>query len=352
MDILLLVTPSFNLAATMAFVDPFRAANYLEGRSIYHWKLASVAGGHCLASNGLTMQTASLQELQHEHFDLAMVSSSWTPELHSSTQLHSVLQRLARQGCTLGALDTGAFILARAGLLKGYRATVHYEHIDAMAELFPEVEVSEDLFVIDKKRLSCCGGSASTDLALQLIRGDQGDALANAAARYVFHPSLRPNGSPQNPGPIEPLGKTAPAAVRHAIAVMEQNLEEPVSIPDICSRIGLSHRQLDRLFATYVRKTPAAYYRDIRLDRARGLVTQTDMALSEIAVACGFAGQVHFSRAYREKFGLPPRSDRIEGRVPFEYRAWPMYGKPGKDANLTARQDRDQLIPGCPEKSN
>ena len=106
---------------------------------------------------------------------------------------------------------------------------------------------------------------------------------------------------------------------------MEANLEEPISIPELCHQLGKSQRHLSRMFAQCVGKSPVLYYRDIRLDRARGLVTQTDMKLSEIAVASGFSNQVHFSRSYREKFGLSPTQDRIEGRVPFEFRAWPMH---------------------------
>ena len=106
---------------------------------------------------------------------------------------------------------------------------------------------------------------------------------------------------------------------------MEKNLESPLPISDICKQTDISHRQLDRLFKTYVRKSPSLYYRDIRLDRARGLVTQTEMPLAQVALASGFASQVHFSRAYRQRFGLPPSKDRIEGRVPFEFRAWPMH---------------------------
>jgi AraC family carnitine catabolism transcriptional activator len=225
----------------------------------------------------------------------------------------------------LGALDTGAFILAEAGLLKGKRATTHYEHIDSLRELYPDIEISADLFVYDGKRITCCGGSAAVDFALHIIRSMHGDSLANAAARYLFHQSLRPQGTSQSPGPIEPLGSTAPSVVRRAIELMEENIEDALSIPQICTRLRVSQRQLDRLFAQFVRKGPVLYYRDMRLDRARSLVTQTDMKLSEIAVASGFSSQTHFSRAYRERFGLPPRTDRVEGRVPFEFRAWPMH---------------------------
>lgn len=325
--ILILVTPHFNLAATAGFVDPFRAANYLDGKLHFQWEFASESGGQVLASNGLPVVTLPIASLQGTKRDLVVVSSSWAPESHGTQQLHAALWRWARAGATLGSLDTGAFILARAGLLKGRRATVHYEHIDAFGEMFPDTEVTEDLYVYDGNRISCCGGSASVDFALTLIRGTHGDALANAAARYLFHQSVRPPGSHQNPAPIEPLGNTAPHVVRRAIAVMEKHLETPLSIAEICRLIRISHRQLDRLFAAYVRKTPALYYRDIRLDRARGLVTQTEMTMAQVALASGFSTQEHFSRAYKDRFGLPPRRDRVEGRVPFEFRAWPMHRK-------------------------
>lgn len=327
MKILIVVTPNFNLAATMAFIDPFRAANYLEGLTRFRWILVSPAGGPCLASNGVTVQTERLDAVQDDVLEIVVVSVSWTPETASTPHLLALLRKWARSGAIIGGLDTGAFILADAGLLDGRRATVHYEHIDSLKELHSEVEVSEDIFVHDGKRFTCSGGIASADIALHLIRASAGDALANAAARYIFHPTLRPAGTSQNPAGVEPLGRTAPKVVRLIISIMEQHLEQTLSIPELCDKVDISQRQLDRLFKRYVGKTPALYYRDIRLDRARGLVTQTDMLMSEIAIASGFSTQVHFSRAYRERFGLSPRSDRVEGRIPFEFRAWPMHRK-------------------------
>lgn len=326
-QIAVLVMPHFNLAATVGFIDPFRVANYLDGRVHFRWDILSEKGGSCPASNGMVVDTRPLSEIAGQRRDIVAVSSSWTPEAYKSSQLHAALWRWARQGATLAALDTGAFILAEAGLLKGRRATVHYEHIDAFGETYPDVEVTEDLFVYDGNRISCSGGSAATDFALNILRGTHGDALANRAARYLFHQSVRPAGSRQNADPVEPLGNTAPRNVRRAVALMEKYLENPLTIAELCERMELSHRQLDRLFRQYVKKAPAAYYRDIRLDRARGLVTQTEMPLSQVALASGFASQVHFSRAYRARFGLPPRRDRVEGRVPFEFRAWPMHRK-------------------------
>lgn len=325
--LLVIVTPNFNLAATVGFLDPFRASNYLDGSILFQWDLASATGGEIIASNGISVRTRALREVRNQPQDIVIVSSSWAPESYNGAPLHGALLRWARAGVTLGAIDTGAFILAEAGLLKGKRATTHYEHIDSLKELYPDTETSEDLCVFDGNRISCCGGAAATDFALHVIRSMHGDSLANAAARYLFHQNLRPQGTSQNPSSVEPLGSTAPNALKQAIKLMEDNLEDALSIPQICKRIHLSQRQLDRLFAQFVRKSPVLYYRDIRLDRARSLVTQTDMRLSEIAVACGFSGQAHFSRAYRERFGLAPRTDRVEGRVPFEFRAWPMHRK-------------------------
>ncbi|WP_138933886.1 GlxA family transcriptional regulator [Roseovarius arcticus] len=325
--LVLIVTPHFNMAATAGFIDPFRAANYLDGTAHFTWDIASAAGGACLASNGMCIDTVPLADLRGAARDMVIVSSSWTPEAHFVPQLSSALWRWARGGATLGGIDTGAFLLAQAGLLDGRRATVHYEHMDAFAERFPECILSEDLYILGGDRISCAGGAASMDFALQIIRMARGDAAANGAARYLFHGAVRPPGTAQNDAPVEPLGNTAPGAVKRAIALMEKHLETPLPIAQICAEVGISHRQLDRLFAAHVRKTPALYYRDIRLDRARGLVTQTDLPLAQVAVASGFASQVHFSRAYRARFGLPPSADRVEGRVPFEFRAWPMHRK-------------------------
>jgi AraC family carnitine catabolism transcriptional activator len=214
---------------------------------------------------------------------------------------------------------------------------VHYEHLDAFRELHPDINVSDQLCVFDGNRITCCGGGAAVDFSLHVIRHARGETLANSAARYLFHERLRPQGARQNPASVEPLGSTVPMIVRKAILVMEEHVEIALPIPRICQSIGISQRQLDRLFRRFVRQSPAIYYRDIRLDRARGLVTQTEMPLSEIAVASSFSSQVHFSRAYRERFGIAPRRDRIEGRIPFEFRAWPLHhslSAPVKDRGI------------------
>lgn len=324
-EILVLVTPHFNLAATMTFLDPFRAANYLAGKTHFRWCLASEGQETCRASNGVEIAVEPLEAQRQARPDIVLVSSSWTPEAFANEALLSVLRKYARSGSYIGGIDTAAFILAQAGLLNGRRATVHYEHIDAFGERFPEVEVSEELFVNEGRVGTCCGGVAAGEFALFLMRALVGDALTNDCAKYLFHSHLRGPGVHQTDDHLEPLGNTAPPKVRKAVEIMERHLEVPISIPELCEAAGISQRQLNRLFRDYVKTSPQQYYRDIRLDRARGLVTQTELPISEVALASGFSSQVHFSRAYKARFGLSATRDRIEGRVPFEFRAWPMY---------------------------
>ena len=320
-----LVTRHFNAAATMNCLDAFRAANYVRGHSLYTWDIWSEHGGRCPASNGTTLHTKPIQDMPVTRDGMLLVSSSWTPEAYATSEILGFIRKMARAGNMLASLDTGIFLLAEAGELHGHRATCHYEHIDAFQENYPNVDVREDIMVFDRRIASCAGGSASLDFGLLLVRQKHGDNLANAAAKYLCHDHIRRPGTRQADARSEPLGAGAPAKVRLSIAMMEDHLETPLSLPELCKRAGISQRQLDRLFKLHVGASPAQYYRNIRLDRARGLVTQTQMSMTQVALASGFGSQDHFSRAYKARFGLPPSRDRVEGRVPFEFRAWPMY---------------------------
>ena len=321
----MLLLPGYNALALQAFLDPFRVANYLRGGAFYRWPLYSQNGGEVQASNGLTMAgTAPFAEAKAD-MDFLVVNASWAPERFRDRVLQSGLRRLARQGAILAALDTGAFVLAYAGLLQGYKAAMHYEHLAAFRELFPKSDAVDSLFVFDRDRLTCCGGMAAGDMALEIIRLQQGLDLANAAARYIFHDRLRPAEEGQRPDGREPVGAAVPERLRAAIILMERNQEQPLRIGDIADRLGLSQRQLERLFNDSCGVTPLRYYLDLRLDRARGLVTQTDMALVDVAAASGFASAVQFTRTNKQRFGLPPTRDRVDGRVPFQFRAFPSH---------------------------
>ena len=168
--IAMFLLPGFNSMAFHAFVDPFRAANYLRGHSIYSWPLLALNGGAVMASNGLSIGGAEGFQYDDTVYDFVVVNASWNPEGFQSAELQGWLRRQARMGATLCGLDTGAFVLAYAGLMEGYKAATHYEHIAAFRELFPKTGMDESLFVIDRDRLTCCGGVAAADMALEIIR--------------------------------------------------------------------------------------------------------------------------------------------------------------------------------------
>ena len=309
----------------MAFLDPLRIANYLSGHPIFRWSFLSPEEMKPTASNTAVIETEFIDAKHIDAADWVIVSSSWTPEAYGEKRLLRQLNMAAARDVFVAGIDTGGFILAEAGLLHGHKATVHYEHIDAFAEKYPNVEVVEDLFVVSKALGTCCGGIACVDFALHLLNDVAGPDLSNAVARYMFHGHVRSGPSGQHPSSGEPAGFHAPKLLKQAILLMERNLEEPLPISDIARTIGASQRKLERLFKSHTNRSPVRYYADARLDRARGLVTQTNLPIIEVAIASGFPSPGNFSRAYRKRFGLTPSEDRVQGRVPFEFRAWPMH---------------------------
>lgn len=334
--IALVMLPNFNALATLAFVDPFRAANYLRGPSEpltashqYTWQFLTLgetgANSELEASNGLTIAATPFHDVAKEIFDFVFICASWAPEQYKDRALFAWLRRQLGQGAAIGGVDTGAFLLGFAGLLDGYAATVHYEHLVAFEELFPKVQISDALYVIDRNRLTTCGGIAASDLALAIIRLQHGPDLANAASRYIFHDRLRMASETQVPSLHEPLGRRIPKALRDVISLMEETVEQPQAIADIAKQAGLSQRQLQRHFHTYTGVSPTRYYMDVRINRARGMVTQTDMSVLAISVACGFSSPEYMTKCYRERFEITPREDRIAGRVPFQFRSFPNY---------------------------
>jgi len=316
----MLLLAGFNSLAAQAFIDPFRAANYLRAGKVYDWEYLSPDGGTVVASNGIRIADTLAITRQTADYELLMVNASWTPEQFQEKSLQSWLRLASRQGVVLGGIDTGAFVLAYAGLLDQHRAVLHYEHLAAFQELFPAIATEEALYSIDSRRVSCCGGVAAIDLALEIIQMQNGIELANAAARYIFHERLRDGSEAQIPQRLQPVGYQVPAKLREAILLMERNVEEPLTQPELASYLGLSMRQLQRLFKQYIGVTPIRYYLNVRLDRARGLVTQTEMQMVDIAALCGFTRAEQFSRAYLIRFDITPTRDRIDGRIPFQFR--------------------------------
>lgn len=302
------LVPKFSMMAFASAIEPLRAANRLSGRDLYEWHIFADGMDPVPASNGIAVvPQRPLSEV--ERFPNLLVCAGTGIEEFRDERLFGWLRRLARGGAHIGGVSGGPIVLARAGLLEGRRCTLHWEHIPGFVEEFPDIEVTDDLFEIDGPVFTCAGGSAALDMMLHLITLQHGHDLAAAVSEQFIHDRIREAGDRQRMALRMRIGHSHPKLVA-AIAFMEDNLEYPVSPPSLARVVGLSSRQLERLFRKYLGCTPARYYLELRLRRARALLRQTSMSVLDVAVACGFASASHFSKRYRELFGCSPRSDR------------------------------------------
>ncbi len=301
--------PHFSMLAFTSAVEPLRAANRLSGRKLYSWLIISRDGNPVLASNGIeVVPHAGIDDVGQ--LSNVIVVAGLNAHLHADNRLFAWLRKLERQGCRMGALSTGSYTLARAGLLDGYRATIHWENLDGFREDFPELEVTSELFEIDGSRFTCSGGTAALDLMLSLIALEHGRDLATQVAEQFIHERIREAHDQQRMSLRGRLGISHPKLLQ-VIEMMEQNLEEPLPRSALARANGLSTRQLERLFRKYLNRTPTRYYLELRLHRARALLNQTSLSILDVALACGFVSASHFSKCYREFFAKTPREERL-----------------------------------------
>jgi transcriptional regulator GlxA family with amidase domain len=306
-----LLIDGFALMSYAAATEPLRAANLLSGRELYRWRHVAVGKASAEASNGMQV-LADRQVGETTGVDTVMVCAGGNPALFDDGRTFAWLRDLARQGVRLGGVSGGPWILARAGVLHGYRATIHWEHLPALAEAFPTLELKRTLFEVDRDRLTCAGGVAALDMMVELIERDHGRALAGAVADWYLRTEMRSGGAPQRLEPRERFGVSNEKLLR-ALAYMEAHLEEPASKAQIAAAAGVSVRQLERLFVRHLGTTPAQRYLQVRLERARTLLRQTTLSVMEAAVASGFVSHSHFARTYRAHFGVPPRAEHSPG---------------------------------------
>jgi transcriptional regulator GlxA family with amidase domain len=219
------------------------------------------------------------------------------------------LRREARRGVAVGGLCTGSYTLAKAGLLDGRKATIHWENQDGFTEEFEEVKLTKSVFVIDGNRLSTAGGTSSIDLMLKIIANDHGEDLANAVADQLIYSAIRTDRDTQRLSIPTRIGVRHPKLAQ-VIGMMEAAIEEPVSPSELAEDVGMSTRQLERLFRRYLNRSPKRYYMELRLQKARNLLMQTDMSVINVALACGFASPSHFSKCYRAQYNTTPYRER------------------------------------------
>lgn len=303
-----LLVPQFSMIGFFSAVEPLRVANRLSDRALYSWHIYSVDGEPVTASNGMSV-VAEAPITAVSFIPTVFVCASFAAERQEDRRVLAWLRRLDRLGARLGALETGAYILARAGLLDGHRATMHWENAPAFGERFPDIELTSELFEIDGKRMTCSGGTAAIDLMLHLIEQRHGQALALATSEQLMHARIRVPADHRRMALGRRLGVRQPKLLR-TIEAMYDHVEEPLGLEALAAMGGMSRRQLERLFRTCLNKTPSGFYLALRLDRARQLLEQTDMRVVDVSLACGFASAPYFSRAYRARFGCTPREDR------------------------------------------
>lgn len=308
-----LVVPDFSMIAFTSAVEPLRLANRTAGRSLYEWRVMSQDGAAVSASNGVSISPDSALTARLDGdgppFSAIVLCSGVGAENYHNPKVSAFLHRIDRQGIDIGALCTGTHILAKAGLVSGYRCAMHWENLAAFAEAFPGIEVGANLYEIDRNRFTCSGGTAALDMMVHLIALEHGEELALKVSEQCLIDYIRPADVVQRNALRARIGGHHPKLVA-AIKTMEENLEEPLSPDSLAQSVGISRRQLERLFRHHIGKSPTHYYLELRLQRARLLLIQTNLPIIDVAVACGFVSASHFSKSYRQLYGRVPRDER------------------------------------------
>ena len=303
-----LTVPNYSLIAVANALEPLRMANRLMDRDIYEWSIHSLDGQPVEASSGLTLApTSGLDKLGP--VDVLFVCGGINIREAVSPALLTALRRLADRGVSLGALCTGGYALARAGLLDNFRATIHWENMSALREEFPRVRISDQLFTIDRNRFTCSGGTAPLDLMLNLIEKKLGSRISQRVSEQFIVERVRKDNDRQYIPLRARIGISHRGLIRVA-QLMEENIEKPLSLEQIAKSTGLSRRQIERLFKRDLNCVPKRYYLEMRLRRARELLLQTAMPIMDITAACGFQSPPHFSKCYRTQYGYPPSAER------------------------------------------
>jgi transcriptional regulator GlxA family with amidase domain len=304
----LLLIDGFALMSYASVLEPFRAANVLSGRELYRYIHVSLDGRPTRASNGASI-LADGKVGDPIDCDTLFVFAAGDPSAFDDRRTFTWLRRMALQGVRMAGVSGGPFLLARAGLLDGHRATIHWEHQPAFVETFPRVILQSGLYVIDRRRMTCAGGAAGLDLAIEQIERDHGHALAVRVGEWFIQAEPRAADRPQRASFRDRYGVTNNRVLK-VLANMEECVDDPAPRSILARIAGVSPRQLERLFREHLGTTVGGAYLGIRLDQADELIRQTAMPVTEAALACGFQSPSHFSRTFRARFGVTPSRRR------------------------------------------
>ncbi|MEH6824796.1 MAG: GlxA family transcriptional regulator [Motiliproteus sp.] len=303
-----LLLPKYSMIAVSSAIEPLRMANRLSQEELYDWPVITMDGSPVPASNQLQITPDySIDEMPQ--LDILFVCSGVEVAGVFTKKLQKHLFKLDRQGVPLGGLCTGSYLLAKSGLLDGYRCTIHWENMESMREEYPQALLSDELYAIDRDRYTCAGGSAPLDMMLKLITATNGGKLSANISEQFMCDRMRGRNDRQRTALQTHLGLSQPKLIE-TVTLMEANIEEPMSLDELSHYAGVSRRQLERLFQKYLHCVPTRYYMELRLNCARRLLLQTDKTVVDVSLACGFVSAPHFSKCYRDLFGIPPRDER------------------------------------------
>jgi transcriptional regulator GlxA family with amidase domain len=300
--------PGFSIISFAATIDPLRLANQLSGQTLYEWHFYGPADQTVTCSTGMRFQPTRRMN-DTESIDRMLVVGGIGAQQESETYFNDWLQNLVRDGVSLGATSTGSLLLAEAGVLEGKTCTVHWEERDQLTELYPDLNVSEELYEIDGNLMTCSGGLSGLDMILQLITIRHGESLAHQVAEHCIHPNIRPAHDKQRMK-LQLRQHGSHPRLTQALELMREHIQPVLSCEQISDRVGLSTRQLERLFRQHLNSSPTNYYMSLRLEFARQQLKSTRLPIQTVAKKAGFTSTSYFSRCYKKQFGLTPREAR------------------------------------------
>lgn len=296
--------PRFTLLAFTAAIEPLRVANQLAGKELFRWTVLSADGGPVTSSCGLSVvpDEALTPDIETEYF---LVCGGVDPEHGLWPGLANGVRAQWRRGRVVGGICTGAYALARAGILQGRRFTLHWENIAGFREIFPDLAPIRRVFCVDDRIQTCAGGVASADHMLALIEERYGAKLGQEVMNMCLMTRRRLGEEDQLISLAARLG-TRSERIVNAVAYMEEHIEDGLDMAECAASTGITRRQLERLFADHLGTSPRQYLNDLRLRHGRALLTETNMTVLEVAIACGYISSSHFSKSFRKKFGVTP----------------------------------------------
>jgi len=311
-----LLLENFTMMSLASAIEVLRMANQLSGEELYSWYTITLDGEPISASDGIRITPdASIQTCPS--LDVVIVSGGI--DVFASYNKHHIawLKEMDRQQCLLGGVCTGAYLLAEAGLLDGYDCSIHWEYLASLQEMFPKVNCTNRLFSIDRDRMTCSGGTVPLDMMLYMIKHEHGFLLSSAISEMFICDRMRDENDQQKIPLRHVLGTAQPKLI-DVVALMEANIEEVLGMDDLAQFVGLSRRQLERLFQKHLQCSPSRYYLKLRLLRARQLLKQSTKPIVDVAIICGFASSAHFSKCYRDQMGVPPSEERASENRKYE----------------------------------